>query len=293
MIFENSGFYLREATHSIKRNALVSIATIISFTTILIIVGSFLLISINIDLFLKSMESQLEIVAYLKDDISKDELNNLKKKITTEGVKEVKYVSKEEAYQRLLTDLGSQQDILSVVETNPLPASYEIKVKDTKNIEEIANYIAKIKQVEEVDYGKGIAEKLLSFTSIFRKAGIAILGLLIFASILIISNIIKITVYTRKNEIEIMSLAGATNQFIKWPFIITGFLQGFVSAILAILILYKTYFFTIDSIHQNIPFLVMIRDKLELLPIGIAILLLGSIIGIIGSLFSVGKHLNV
>ncbi len=294
MIFENVGFYFKEALLSFRRSALMSIAAIISTTTILIIVGVFLLISINSSLFLKNLESQLEIIVYLKDDISKTEVNVLKDSIVgINGIEEIKFVSKEEAYQRLLKDLGDQRDIFNAIEVNPLPASFEIKVKDPKIIEQIANQVEKLKKVEEVEYGQGIVEKLLNFTYIFRRAGILILALLVFASILIISNIIKITVYARRNEIEIMSLSGATHWFIKWPFVIEGFLQGFISAILAILILYKFYFFAINKVHQVVPFLPVIWDKTELLPVGAVIVVLGSLVGILGSMFSVGKYLNV
>jgi len=294
MIFENVGFYFSEALLSFRRSTLMTTAAILSTTTILIIVGVFLLISINSSLFLKNIESQLEIVVYLEDDISKAELNNLKNNFTSiDGIKEVKFVSKEEAYQRLLKSLGEQKDILSAIEVNPLPASFEIQAKDPKMIKQIANQIAKLKKVEEVEYGQGTVEKLLNFTYIFRRAGMLILALLIFASILIISNIIKITVYARRNEIEIMSLTGATSWFIKWPFIIEGFLQGFISAILSIIILYKFYFFAINKVHQVIPFLPLVVDNMDLLPMGIAIMLLGSFVGILGSMFSVGKYLDV
>ncbi len=147
--------------------------------------------------------------------------------------------------------------------------------------------------MEEVEYGRETAERLLNFTYIFRRAGMLLLALLIFASILIISNIIKITVYARRNEIEIMSLAGATSWFIKWPFIIEGFLQGFISAIFSIIILYNFYFFAINKMHQAIPFLPLVVDNIDLLPVGIAIVLLGSLVGILGSMFSVGRYLNV
>ena len=294
MIFENMGFYIREALLSFRRSALMSMATILSITTILIIVGMFLLISINSSLFLKNIESQLEIIVYLEDDISNAGLNNLKNNITSiDGIKEVKFVSKEDAYQRLSKDLGEQKDILSAIETNPLPASFEIQIKDPKTIEQIANQIAEFKKVEEVEYGRETAERLLNFTYIFRKAGILVLALLIFASILIISNIIKITVYARRNEIEIMSLAGATSWFIKWPFIIEGFLQGFISSVFSLIILYSFYFFTVTKVHQAIPFLPLVVDNIDLLPLGIAIVLLGSLVGILGSIFSVGKYLNV
>ncbi|MDP2944927.1 MAG: permease-like cell division protein FtsX [Atribacterota bacterium] len=294
MIFENMGFYFREALLSFRRSALMTTAAILSITTILIIVGMFLLISINSSLFLKNLESQLEIIVYLEDNISQAEINNLKSNITSiDGIKEVKFVSKEEAYQYLLKNLGEQKDILSAIEKNPLPASFEIQIKDPKMIEQIANQITKFIKVEEVEYGREIAERLLNFTYIFRRAGMLILTLLVFASILIISNIIKITVYARRNEIEIMSLVGATSWFIKWPFIIEGFLQGFISAILSTIILYNFYFFAINKVHQAIPFLPLVVDNVDLLPIGIAIVLLGSLVGILGSMFSVGKYLNV
>ncbi|RKX90778.1 MAG: ABC transporter permease [Spirochaetes bacterium] len=294
MIFENMGFYFREALLSFRRSTLMSMATILSITTILIIVGVFLLISINSSLFLKNIESQLEIIVYLEDNISQAEINNIKSNIASiDGIKEVKYVSKEEAYQRLLKDLGEQKDILSAIEKNPLPASLEIQVKDPKVIEQIANRIAEFKKVEEVEYGREIAEKLLNFTYVFRRAGMLVLALLVFASILIISNIIKITVYARRNEIEIMSLSGATSWFIKWPFIIEGFLQGFISSLFSIIILYNFYIFAVDKVQQAIPFLPLVVDNMDLLPIGISIVLLGSLVGILGSMFSVGKYLNV
>ena len=294
MIFENMGFYFREALLSFRRSALMSIATILSTTTILIIVGMFLLISLNSNLFLENLESQLEIIVYLRDNISKAELNTLEGNFNSiDGIKEAKFVSKEEAYQRLSKDLGEQKDILSAIEINPLPASFEIQVKDPKMIEQIANQIAKFEKVEEVEYGRETAERLLNFTYLFRRAGLLVLALLIFASILIISNIIKITVYSRRSEIEIMSLVGANSQFIKWPFIIEGFLQGFISAVLSIIILYYFYFFAINKMRQAIPFLPLVVDIIDLLPIGIAIALLGSLVGILGSMFSVGKYLDV
>ena len=114
MIFENMGFYFKEALLSFRRSALMSIAAILSITTILLIVGAFLLISVNINLFLENLESQLEIRVYLEDNISQTELSTLTNNLNSiYGIKEVKFVSKEEAYQRLSKDLGEQKDILS------------------------------------------------------------------------------------------------------------------------------------------------------------------------------------
>ena len=151
MIFENVGFYFSEALLSFRRSALITTAAILSITTILIIVGVFLLVSVNSNLFLKNIESQLEIIVYLEDNISKTELNNLENNFTSiDGIKEIKFVSKEEAYQRLLKSLGEQKDILSTIEKNPLPASFEIQAKDPKMIKQIANQIAELNGISQL-----------------------------------------------------------------------------------------------------------------------------------------------
>ncbi len=293
MIFENIGFYLREALLSFKRNLLMYTASIMSVTVIFIIVGIFLIVSLNLDFLLKDLESQFEIVIYLKDNISSAELSNLKNDIASrEGVKEVTYISKEEAFQRLLKNFEEYKDIFEVIEGNPLPASLEVKANDPGMIESIATEIGKMKGVEEVEYGKGFLEKWLNLTTFLHWGGIAITLLLILASILIISNIVKITVYARRNEIEIMSLMGATRWFIKWPFLIGGFLQGLIAAVIALVVLYEAYFVIVDQVRQSIPFLPLISDKMELLPVGLVIILVGCIVGFLGSMISVGKYIS-
>lgn len=293
MIFENLGFYFREALLSFKRNFLMYTASIMSVTVIFIIVGIFLLLSLNLDFLLKNLESQFEIIIYLQDNISSAELNKLKNDITSwEGVGEVTYISKEEAFQRLLKNFEEYKDIFKVIEGNPLPASLEVKAKDPVMIESIAREVGKLKGVEGVEYGKGFLEKWLHLTTFLRGGGIAISMLLLLASILIISNLVKITVYARRNEIEIMSLIGATRWFIKGPFLIGGFLQGFIAAVIALVVLYKAYFLVVDKVRQSIPFLPLISDKMELLPAGLAIVLVGSIVGFLGSMISVGKYIS-
>ena len=147
MIFENVSFYFKEAILSFRRSTLMSIAAIISTTTILVIVGMFLSILINSNHILETLEAQIEIIAYLKDNISKSEISSLENSLKKiEGVKETKFVSKEEAFQRLSKDLGEQRIILEAIETNPLPASFEITVRDSQTIKHVANQIAKFEK---------------------------------------------------------------------------------------------------------------------------------------------------
>ncbi len=292
MIFENFGFYLKEALLSFRRNLLMYFASIMSITVIFIIVGIFLLISLNLNFLLEDLESQFEIVIYLKDDISTTELNNLKNDIASrEGVREVTYISKEKAFQRLLKNFEEYKDIFEVIEGNPLPASLEVKTEDSSRIESIAKGIEKLKGIEDVEYNKGFLEKWFKITGFLHWGGIAISILLLVASVLIISNLTRITVYVRRNEIEIMSLMGATRWFIKWPFLIGGFLQGCIGAVIALATLYKIYFLVVDKVQQSIPFLPLITNRIELLPVGLIIVLVGCLIGFLGSMISVGRYI--
>ncbi|GAB4116892.1 MAG: permease-like cell division protein FtsX [Candidatus Caldatribacteriota bacterium] len=292
MIFENFGFYLKEALLSFKRNLLMYSASIMSITVIFIIVGIFLLISLNLNFLLENIESQFEIIIYLKDNISTTELNNLKNDIASwEGVREVIYISKEEAFQRLLKNFEDYKDIFEVIEGNPLPASLEVKTEDSARIEFIAKGVEKLKGIEEVEYNKGFLEKWFKITGFLHWGGIAISIFLLVASVLIISNLTRITVYTRRNEIEIMSLMGATRWFIKWPFLIGGFLQGCIGAVIALAALYKIYFLIVDKVQQSIPFLPLITNRIELLPVGLIIVLVGCLVGFLGSMISVGRYI--
>ena len=283
-------FYIKEAFLSTKKNGIMSFATIISLTATLIIVGIFFLISLNVNLFLDDIESQLVAIAYLKDDISEEDINKLVQDTSElQGVKEVRYISKEAAFQKLREDLSEHEDMLAGIPENPLPASIEILVTETGFLEEIAFQLNQYNGIEEVNYGGQLTKNLILVFDFVRNTGLAIISLLIFISVLIMVSVIKISVHSRHEEIEIMSLVGATSWFIRWPFIIEGFLKGLFSSFLAVIVLIKGYLYYMEKVRMIIPFLNICSDQVILIRIAVTIILLGVFIGIFGSMISLSK----
>ncbi len=283
-------FYIKEAFLSTKKNSVISLATVICLTATLIIVGIFLVISLNIDLFIANIESQLIAIAYFKDNFTEEEIKKLVEEISNlKGVKEVHYISKEEALQKLKEDLAEHEDILAGLPENPLPSSLEIKVYETGYLEEIASLLSQYKGIEEVNYGGELTKSLMSIFNFVRKIGLWIILVLLAIAILIMFSVIKISVHSRQQEIEIMALVGATSWFIRWPFIIEGFLKGFLSSLIAFFFLSKTYQYFIGQVKEIIPFLPIMAGNEFLIRIGIILLFLGISIGVFGSMLSLRK----
>ncbi len=289
-MLRNILFYIKEAFLSTKKNGIMSLATMVSLTATMVIVGTILLMSFNINLVMEDIESQLVAVAYLRDNVSETEINQLVKNTSElEGVKEVSYISKEDAFQQLKDDLNEHEEILAGIPENPLPSSIEILVTEAEFLEEIAFQLTQYSGIEEVNYGGELTERLVSLFRFIRKAGIAIIFTLVFIATLIMVSVIKISVHSRQKEIEIMALVGATSWFIRWPFIIEGFLKGLISSLIAAFILIRTYFYFIDQIKRILPFIPVMSDQVVLMKLILIIALLGSLIGIFGSMLSLRK----
>jgi cell division transport system permease protein len=289
-MLRNILFYIKEAFLSTKKNGIISFATVISLTATLIIVGMFLLISFNISVFLNNMESQLLAIAYLKDGLSEEEINMIVQDASElQGVQEIRYISKEEAFQNLKEDLSEHEEILAGIQENPLPASIEIIVNEPQYLEEIAFQLEQYNDVEEVNYGGQLTRNLLLVFDFVRKTGIAIISILIFIAILIMVSVIKISVHSRQQEIEIMSLVGATSWFIRWPFIIEGFLKGLISSIIAAIVLVRGYYYYTNQLGMILPFISISPNNIILIRMTVIIISLGLFIGIFGSMISLRK----
>ena len=289
-MIKNILFYIKEAFLSTKKNSITSLATIICLTATLIIVGLFIIISSNIDSFITNVESQLISVAYFKDNISEEEITGLVEEINNiEGVKEILYISKEEALQKLKEDLVEHEDILAGLPENPLPSSLEIQVYDIKHLEEVASLVSQLNGIDEVNYGGELTKSLMLIFNYIRKTGIGIILILLGVSTLIMFSVIKISVHTQQQEIEIMALVGATSWFIRWPFIIEGFLKGSLSSLIAFFLLNKAYQFFIGQVKEIIPFLPINIEREFIVRIGVMLFLMGALTGIFGSLISLRK----
>lgn len=289
-MLRNIFFYSKEAFLSTKKNGIMSLATVISLTATLIIVGMFLFISLNIHHFLANLESQLIAVAYLRDEFSEEEVNKLLLDVSElKGVKEVQYISKDDAFQKLKDDLVGHEDVLAGIPDNPLPASIEIMVSETSFLEDIALQLEQYSGIEEVNYGGQLTKNLILVFDFIRKTGFTIIFVLVFIAILIMVSVIKISVHSRQKEIEIMALVGATSWFIRWPFIIEGFLKGLISSVLATFILVRAYFYFLGQIRMNLPFMLITTDEVVIIKTGLTVVLLGTLIGVFGSMLSLRK----
>ena len=275
---------------STKKNGIISFATIISLTATLIIVGMFLLIYFNISVLLNDMESQLVVIAYLEEEFSEEEINKLVQDASElQGVKEARYISKEEAFQNLRDDLSEHEEILAGIQENPLPASIEIIVIESEFLENIAFQLEQYSGVEEVNYGGQLTRNLILVFDFVRKTGLAIISVLTFVAILIMVSVIKISVHSRQQEIEIMSLVGATSWFIRWPFIIEGFLKGLLSSTVAVIVLVRGYYYYANQLKIVLPFINIRPDDFVLMRMSVIIIILGVFIGIFGSMISLRK----
>ncbi|HQE05522.1 MAG: permease-like cell division protein FtsX [Tepidanaerobacteraceae bacterium] len=283
-------YFFKESFTSLIRNRWMSLASIGAVASALIVFGSFLLLSVNFDYILKDVESQVEITAYLEDSVEQESIAKLNRDIAAiSEVKEIKFISKEEAIEEFKEQVG--KELLEGIE-NPLPNSFRIKVNDPHEVAAVAEKIERFAGIEEVKYGKGIVEKLFNIIYWLRMIGLAIMIVFACVSIFIISNTIRLTVFARRREISIMKYIGATDWFVRWPFLIEGMILGLIGSLVAIGVLALAYKYLYITVKLNIP-------MISLLPIegfyeyALGFLGIGMLIGAFGSSFSIKRFLNV
>jgi cell division transport system permease protein len=288
-------YFVKEAVASLRHNGLMSLASVSTVALSLLILGMFLLMVLNLNHMAATLESQVQVSVYLQDDLNEEDASSVGQQLSKiPGVKKVEYVTKDQALQRFKERLGEQQSILNALgETNPLPNGYDIKVERPEEVKGIAQAIANIKGVENVRYGKEIVENLFSITKMVRTFGMILIMFLAFAAMFIISNTIRITVFARRKEIGIMKYVGATDWFIRWPFLIEGMTLGFVGALVAVLLIMKTYAVVTGHVAESIAFLPILPRYPMLMYLTVFLLWVGTAIGAIGSAISLRKFLKV
>lgn len=285
-----SKYFFKEAFVSMMRNRWMSLASIGAVAAALIILGSFLLISVNFDHILKDVESQVEITAYLEDSIDSGDISRLDMELSAvTGVKEVKFISKEKALEEFMEQVG--KDLLEGME-NPLPNSFRVKVDNPQEVAHVAGIIQKLSGIDEVKYGKGVVEKLFNIIYWVRLLGLAIMIVFAAISIFIISNTIRLTVFARRREISIMKYIGATDWFVRWPFLIEGMVLGLVGSAIAVAVLAGGYNYLYYIVKLNIPMISLIPIE-EFYGYAFGFLLIGMILGAFGSGFSMKRFLHV
>ncbi len=295
MLFRNLKYFLKEGFSNLARNRLMTIASITSVMAAMLILGLFLVIILNVNSLTNQVESQLELKVFLKDNISEQEVSQIGNEIKSiHGVTSVVFESKEEALQKFKQQLGDKSYLAEGLEKdNPLPQSYIVKVKDANLMKNISNKIKQINGVDKVSYGQDVVDKLLGIIKIIRIVGLSIILILFIISIVIISNTIKLGVFARRREINIMKYIGATDWFIRWPFLIEGIVLGLVGALLSVVILALIYGYMLDIINNKLMVFKLLPLEKIAGDIIVYFSIIGAIIGALGSGLSIKRFLNV
>jgi cell division transport system permease protein len=288
-------YFIREAFSSLKHNGLMSIASVSTVALSLLILGMFLIMVLNLNHMASTLESQVQISVYLQDGLNDRDTREIGTRITKiPGVVQVNFVSKDQALTRFKQRLGEQQGILTVLgDTNPLPDAFEVKVDKPENVKPVAQAAGKLKGVENARFGQEIIEQLFALTRMIRLFGLALIVFLALAALFIISNTIRITVFARRKEIGIMKYVGATDAFIRWPFLIEGMILGSAGALIAVFLLIEAYTVLTAQIYQKLLFLPLIPKYPFLTYVSILLVIAGTVIGALGSTISLRRFMKV
>lgn len=289
---------IRDSFKGVIRNFSLSLASISCITITLIVVSISIILTYNVNSFADNVKKDVTIVAFMNVDISQEEKDDVLEEIKEiEGIESYTYQSKMDIANEMMESSEDLKTILSQYseETSPLQATYLVKVKDINNIAKIAGKIEKIKGVDIVKYGEGMVEQLVSVFEIVKNISIGVVIALIIVTAFLISNTIKITIFSRKREIEIMRLVGSSNLNIKIPFIFEGLFLGILGSVIPIII--TTYGYTI--LYKKFggqlfsPFIQLIKPTPFIYQISLALLAIGILVGMYGSFKAVRKHLKI
>lgn len=295
MNFQTLEYYFREVFQSMIRKRWMTFASIGTVTVSLFVLGVFLILVLNMTKMAASLESQVQISAYLIDGLTASERNEIEK-ITRNlsSVSRVEYVTKEQALKTLQARLGDQKKILDALgDSNPLPNYFLITVKTADDVKRTAETISEISGVEEVKYGQDVATNLFDLTHLLRVFGVMLMAILVLATIFIISNTIRLTVFARRKEIAIMKYVGATDDFIRWPFVLEGILLGFIGGGVSAIILRSFYTAMTEKIYATLAFLPLIEQFPFMNYLALFLIVSGMLVGILGSTISLKKFLEV
>jgi cell division transport system permease protein len=248
--------FIKKALTDIRLNRFLNLVTIFTISLSILVVSVFMLFFENAGRVIEAWNQGGRAMIYLKDNFTMDMLPELKDRIMGLGnIQDLVFISKDEALDRLKKEVSSSSAFLKTLQGNPLPDALEIKMKSYNSLEEVEAFAQKIKTieiVEDVEYGQGWLGKFLKIFNLFKITGYAMCGLFFLIALFITSNTVRLALYSRKLEVEVMRLVGATENFIKAPFYVEGLLQGFIGGILGLVILLITYLMFSSGMTQGL-----------------------------------------
>ncbi len=288
------GYLTKEGFRSVWVNRLMSLASITVLLACLVIIGTGAMLFFNINELLDVVESQNVVMVYIQDEATELETSTVGLAIKSiDNVEECEYISKEDAYKAQLASMGEDAALLEGLE-NPLPNAYKVTVKDLEQFDSTVEEIKKLEFIETVRENSDLSEKLLAVRQAVTYIGAALVLLLFIVSVFIIANTVRITMYNRRLEISIMKAVGATNSFIRWPFVVEGITLGIISGLISFALVFAIYQAIIYFFRNIISLLG--TQPVEFFRYGWWILLIFICVGVFtggfGSAVSMGRYLK-
>jgi len=291
-------YIVEDALTNIRRSGWGGVASIGTIAVSFVIVGIFLIITGNLGALVADWKEQFQVTVFLEDSITVEQLALLKRRVQSErAVKAMTYMSKAEALQQFKRELQGKESLLEGLGENPIPASLQIRVHEAyqtpEALKQLTASLGRLEGVEDVMYGQEWVDRLSSVIRVLRLLGLSVGLALGLASLLIVSNTIRLAVYARADEIEVMRLVGATRLHVRAPFLLEGMIQGMLGAGLALLLLFSAYQVTLWQI-QVTPGQTFGMGVASFLDPHWAVLMIvaGAGVGAFGSLISVGRFLR-
>ena len=292
------GRNFRDGFKNVFRNFSLSFASITCITITLLVVAVALIGSLNVENFTKLISDDFTIVAFVNNDASEEDEEVIESKLNKIGnIESITYVSKKDTKEEMMDSSETFKGIMSAwdEDENPLSDAYQIKVKDIEKIENTAEKIKKIDKIEIVKYGEGMVDSMVSIFDIIKKVLIVTVVALIVVTAFLIVNTIKITIFSRQEDIEIKRLVGASNFSIKQPFVIEGFIIGFLGSIIPIIATIYGYNYLYNYTGGVIfsQFIRLIKPFPFVFYTSVVLLVIGIVVGMIGSSRAVRKYLKI
>ncbi|MFH1710327.1 MAG: permease-like cell division protein FtsX [bacterium] len=286
-------FFISEGWTGFKRSGIMSFVAVGTVIVSLTIFGVFLMGIVNIGSIIGTISSNVQVSAYADRSLEKYEVDSIVKRMSAlRGVSSVKYLSKADAWKNFKEEYGEGMNLEEVMSDNPLPDTFIVEVQIPELVQAVAKQISGMPSISEVRYSGKLIEQVKSLASAVRLGGLILVCMLSVATLLIVINTIRLTVIAREKDISIMKLVGATDTFIKWPFIVEGVIIGMIGSMFSFAILKASYDLVIFQVNQALPFLPLVSDQKHLVAVYLIVGCVGMFLGMLGGYISVSKSLK-
>jgi cell division transport system permease protein len=288
--------YIKRAIQDIRRNRFLNVVTVVTIALATLIVSAFALFFINTSDLMNTWKEGLRIMVYLNPKTAQKEIPDLKDRmLNMYGVETVRFIPKDQALAELKAQLQHQSSLLENLKANPLPDAFEVRLVSTSRswdrIEKLAREIAMLPAVDDVEYGQRWIGKFTNIFNLFRLAGYALGALFFMAAVFFVANTIRLVLYSRRDEVDIMRLVGAEDSFIRTPFYIEAIIQGALGGIIGLGALFVIFLFIQSNVNTD-PALGTFQIRFLDLELLLSVLLAGMLVGWLGCFVSLKQFLK-